>query len=807
MVVEEKRETGEENIQVPDTLPVLPIKKSVIFPFMIVPIVVKTESLVRMVDETLAVQKMIGVFTQKDPSQEEVGLKDLFSVGTAALIYKMLRLPDGSIRLLVQGVARIRIEKVLQEKPHLLAKIGVLEEIEKRSNRIDILMRSTRSSFEKLVDASNTIPDELKIVALNIDEPGRLADLVASNLPVGPAEKQAILEEQDPELRLERLAGLLARELQLTELGRKIESEVKTEINKEQRQYYLRQQLRAIQRELGETDEKTQELEELRQKIEKVGMSEEAKDAALKELDRLEKMPPAAAEYTVARTYLDWLTGLPWRKVDGGDIDISRAAKILDEDHYDLEKVKERILEFLAVRKLKRDSKGPILCLVGPPGVGKTSLGKSIARALGRKFHRISLGGMRDEAEIRGHRRTYIGALPGRIIQGIRTVKSRNPVFMLDEIDKIGVDFRGDPASALLEVLDPEQNAAFSDHYLSVPFDLSQVMFITTANLLEPIPPVLRDRMEVLELPGYTNREKLMIAKRYLVERQLTENGLTPKQLKFTDAALSRIICEYTREAGVRNVEREIAKVCRKVATRVARGRTKVVTLKRGDVPAFLGPEKFISETAERKDDVGVATGLAWTSAGGTILFVEAVAMPGKGGLILTGSLGQVMKESAQAALSLVRSRAEKLGTSKDFFSEHDFHIHVPAGATPKDGPSAGVTIFAALVSLVSGRKTAHDVGMTGEITLRGRVLPVGGIRQKAHAAQRAGLRKLIVPARNRNDVEELPPEIKKQLKFIFVETVDEAIQHALRPAGGAKSRRAAPRSGAASRRRKGRRA
>ncbi len=642
-------------------------------------------------------------------------------------------------------------------------------------------MNTAKDMFRQMAQLSPQIPEEAVNFMASINNPAHLADLLVSSLNMPMQERQRFLEMTDPVQRLRELIPLLSREIQVLELTQKIQEQARQELDKAQREFILRQQLREIQKELGETPEA--EIEELRQKIEAAGMPEDVKEVALRELDRLSKMHPASAEYTVSRTYLDWLVSLPWNKVTEDNLDIANAKRVLDEDHYDLDDVKDRLLEFLAVRKLKQDTKGPILCFVGPPGVGKTSLGQSIARALGRKFVRISLGGIRDEAEIRGHRRTYVGALPGRIIQGLRQAGTKNPVFMLDEVDKLGIDFRGDPAAALLEVLDPEQNHSFVDHYLDVPFDLSQVLFICTANITDTIPPALLDRMEVIRLPGYSHEEKLQIAKRYLVPRNLKEHGLTEDNLEFTDEALSTIIKQYTREAGVRNLNREIANVCRKVARRVAEGNTEKVIVTPEVVPEFLGPPKFIEEIAERQPQVGVATGLAWTPFGGSVLFVETTKMPGKGSLTITGHLGEIMKESAQAALSYVRSRSEQLGIPEDFFSKHDIHIHVPAGAIPKDGPSAGITMATALASLATERPVRHDIAMTGEITLTGRILPVGGIKEKVLAAKEAGITEIILPAQNEKDLVEIPEHIRNSLRFHFVENMDEVLEIALLPA------------------------
>jgi ATP-dependent Lon protease len=690
---------------------------------------------------------------------------------------------DGTQRVIVQGLERIRAKRFLQSDPYFVAEVEVLEVppyVSGSDLEVEALLRTLRSLFQKAVELASYLTNELKNAVMSIRDPSVVADLIAANLNVKVQEKQEVLETVDLKERLRKVHFLLAREVQILELGNKIQSQVKEDIDRAQREYYLREQLKAIKRELGELDDHAQEIKQLKERIEAAQMPEEARKAAEKELERLSRMPPASAEYTVSRTYLDWLIELPWSKSTEDNLDIAHARQVLDEDHYDLEKVKRRILEYLAVRKLKNDMKGPILCFVGPPGVGKTSLGKSIARAMGRKFVRISLGGIRDEAEIRGHRRTYVGALPGKIIQGIKRAGVNNPVFMLDEVDKIGIDFRGDPAAALLEVLDPEQNHAFSDHYIDVPFDLSKVLFIATANVLDTVPPALRDRMEVLELPGYTDDEKLMIAKNHLIPRQLQEHGLTEEDLEFEDDAIITIINSYTREAGVRNLEREIAAICRQVAKEVAEGKREKVIVRKDNVYKFLGPEKFYPEVAERITTPGIATGLAWTPTGGDIIFIEATRMKGRKGLILTGHLGEVMKESAQAALSYVRSKARDFGINEDFFAKSDIHIHVPAGAIPKDGPSAGIAIFVALVSLLTNRPVKSDVAMTGEITLRGQVLPVGGIKEKVLAGKRAGIKTIILPKRNEKDVEELPDHVKQGLKFYFIQRAEEALDVAL---------------------------
>jgi len=767
---------------IPRDLPILPLRGTVLFPHVILPILVGQEKSIRLVDEVVVGNRMIGVVALKEQEAQDPRPDDLFPLGTAAVIAKMLKLPDGTISIMVQGLERIRLGQMTQTEPYYRAAVVPLPDHEVRDQEVEALVLNLRRLFQEAVDLSPNLPAELAIMALNIDEGGMLADMIASNLNLSMEEKQEVLEITEIKPRLRRVTELLTRQLESLELSHQIQDQVKAGMDKSQREYYLREQLKAIQQELGEGDERTQEAEELRRRINETPLPDEVREVALRELGRFARMPPAAAEYSVVRTYLEWLLDLPWLKGTEDRLDIAAAEQILSQDHYNLEKVKKRILEYLAVRKLKKDMKGPILCFVGPPGVGKTSLGHSIAAALGRKFIRISLGGIRDEAEIRGHRRTYVGALPGRIIQSIRKAGSNNPVFMLDEVDKIGADFRGDPSSALLEVLDPEQNTTFSDHYLELPFDLSRVMFIATANILDPIPAALRDRMEVLELPGYTASEKLHIARRYLIPKQLEAHGLTAAQLTVTDDAVHEIISSYTREAGVRNLEREIATICRAVAKQVSEGRTDPVTITVEGLRPLLGPVKFFSEVAERTAQPGVATGLAWTPAGGEIIFVEATKMPGKGNLILTGHLGEVMKESAQAALSTIRSRSRELDLAEDFFLKQDIHIHVPAAAIPKDGPSAGITMYTALLSLVTGRPVQSEVGMTGEITLRGQVLPVGGIKEKALAAKRAGLKAIVLPERNANDLEDTPDEVRQGIEFRFIRTVDQVPEMALVP-------------------------
>ncbi len=774
--------------QLPSELFILPTKGIVVYPYLIMPLMITDQRYANLIDEALMGGKTIGLVAQKNQEAESPSPADIFRVGTAATILKMLRFPDGSVRFLVQGLSRIEIKSFAKTEPFLVARVDYIEDQLDKSVELEALVRNILDLLRKMVAIAPYLSDELQVPALNTEDPSKLADLVAANLNISLQQKQEILETFNVRQRLHKLVQHLNKEVEVLELSRKIQSQAAQELGKAQKEFLLREQLKAIQKELGESDERTAELEEFKKKIEEARLSKEALEAAHKELDRLGHMNPASAEYTVSRSYLDWLVNLPWSKSTVDTLDIKSARKVLDEDHYDLEKVKERILEYLAVRKLKADTKSPILCFVGPPGVGKTSLGMSIARALGRKFQRISLGGMHDEAEIRGHRRTYIGALPGRILQGIRRAGSNNPVFMLDEVDKIGQDFRGDPASALLEVLDPEQNFSFSDHYLEVPFDLRKVMFITTANILDPIPPVLRDRMEVIEIPGYTDLEKLNIAKKYLIPKELENHGLKAEQLVIQDEALKDIINDYTRESGLRNLDREIATVCRKVAKKIAGGEAKKVTVKNNNLVEYLGPPKFYQELVDRVSKVGVVPGVAWTQTGGEILFIEATKMPGKKSLTLTGHLGEVMKESAQIALSYVRSTASRWGISEDFFENFDIHLHVPAGSIPKDGPSAGVTMATAIASLLAGKKARPLLAMTGEMTLRGQVLPIGGLKEKALAAYRAGIKTLILPKQNEKDMEEIPEEIKKKVKFVFVDTVDEVLELALDLARGKKN-------------------
>ncbi len=770
----------EKELHIPEQLPVIPVRNTVFFPHQFIPLAIGRPKSLRLIEHALRENTLIGVIAQKEGAIDDPDPDDLYKVGTVAKILKVIDLPDGSKSAFIQGISRFRVKQFIQTEPLVMADIEVIDEIYPIDDlKVEALATNLKNLFQRASDLAPEITTEHQAMVANLRDPGVIADLVIAftNLPV--EEKQEILEIPDVEKRLERVTYLFNRYLQTLELGKKIQSEVQDEISKSQREMYLRQQLKAIQKELGEFEE-TSDIGELKKRLEEADLPDEVRKVAEKELDRLSRMHPASAEYTVSRTYLEWLIDLPWKKSTTDNLDIEQVQKKLDSDHYGLEKVKKRILEYLAVRKLKQDMRGPILCFVGPPGVGKTSLGRSIAEALGRKFVRISLGGVRDEAEIRGHRRTYIGALPGRIIQGIKRAGSNNPVFMLDEIDKIGQDFRGDPSAALLEVLDPEQNNQFSDHYLEVPFDLSRVMFIATANMQDTIIPALRDRMEIIEIPSYIEEEKVEIARQFLVPKQIKEHGLSDAHIEFTDDALHRIVRAYTREAGVRNLERQIAAICRGVAKEVASGKTEKTIVNAEMVPKFLGPEKYFSEVAERIDEPGVATGLAWTPMGGDILFVEATKMEGKGKLILTGQLGDVMKESAQAALSYIRAHAIELEVDPKFYENFDIHIHVPAGAIPKDGPSAGVTIFIALLSLLTGRLVKNDVAMTGEITLRGKVLPVGGIKEKVLAAHRSGIKKVILPERNEADLEEIPETVKKELTFIFVKKMSEVIKHAL---------------------------
>ncbi len=774
--------TDEEKISIPATLPVLLVRDIVFFPFMAQPLFVGREKSKRAIDQSLSTHRLILLLTQKDPSIEEPKIEELYNVGTVGMILRMLKLPDGRIRIFVQGLTRAKVEKFVSTDPYFEANISLLqdEDYDKESMELVALMRSVRSSFEKAINLGKQLPPEFVILISNIDDPGKLADITSSNLELKVPEAQEILQMTNPIERLKKVYQYLEKEIEVLELQQHIAQQAKGEIDKSQREYFLRQQLKTIQQELGETSELQEEIKQMREKLEKLKMPKEAREEVEKQIKKLERMHPDAAETAVVRNYLEWMLELPWNKSTKDNLDINRAKKILDEDHYGLEKVKERILEILSVKKLNKKMKGPILCFVGPPGVGKTSLGKSIARALGRKFVRMSIGGVRDEAEIRGHRRTYVGALPGRIIQGLRQANSNNPVFMLDEVDKIGADYRGDPSSALLEVLDPEQNFSFRDHYLGVPFDLSKVMFITTANILDTIHPAFLDRMEVIHLPGYTEEEKIEIAKRHLLPKQIKENGLKPEMVQISDGAIRKVIAQYTREAGVRNLERQLASLCRKIAKSVAEGKREPFKITEGNLHKFLGPPKLFKDQLLERSQVGVATGLAWTATGGDIIFVETTIMKGKGSLILTGSLGDVMKESAQAALSYTKSRAKELGIDESFFADKDIHVHIPEGAIPKDGPSAGITIAVSMASAFSGIPVRRDVAMTGEITLRGSILPVGGIKEKVLAARRAGIKEIILPEENSKDLEEIPPKIKKEMKFKLVREIKDALEYAL---------------------------
>ena len=788
---EDVLEDRDKKLHVPKELPILMLRDIVVFPYMVIPLFVGREKSKNAIDYSLSSNRMILLLTQKNMEIEEPKRRDIYDVGTVALIMRMLKLPDGRMRILAQGLVRARIGNLDEMKPFYTAEVKVIPEPEEAEKSIEIeaLVRNTRTGLEKASSLGKDIPPEVMILSANIDEPGRLADLTAANLELKVNEAQRILEIEDPFQRLKKTYELLTRELELLDIQSRISIEAKGEMDKLQKQYFLKQQLKAIQKELGEGSDIQEEIEVYTKALAKLKVSQEVKDELDKQIKRLSQMHPESAETAVVRNYLDWMFDLPWNKSTVDNLDLKGAMRILDEDHYGLDKVKERIIEYLGVRKLSKKIKGPILCFVGPPGVGKTSLGRSIARALGRKFIRISLGGVRDEAEIRGHRRTYVGALPGKIIQGLRRCKSDNPVFMMDEVDKIGADFRGDPSSALLEVLDPEQNYSFRDHYLGVPYDLSKVMFITTANLLDPIQPAFRDRMEVLRLPGYTEEEKLQIALRHLVPKQIKEHALTEEMISFTRGAVKKIISLYTREAGVRNLEREIASVCRKVARKVAEGRKAPTKITSQSIEKYLGPPKIFKDQLLQKDRVGVATGVAWTATGGEMLFVETIKMTGKGNLSLTGSLGDVMKESAQAALSYSRAYAAQLGIDSQIFSKNDFHIHIPEGAIPKDGPSAGVTIATSLISVCTDFKVKRDVAMTGEITLRGHVLPVGGVKEKVLAAQRAGVKRMILPLPNKKDMADIPSKTKKEMQFIFVESINEAFEHALVKKAGQKTK------------------
>jgi ATP-dependent Lon protease len=767
----------------PEALPVLPLRDTVPFPETLAPLAVDQERSIQLIDDVLGTNRMLVMVASQDPEKMEPGPEDLYAVGVVGAVARMVKIPDGSLRILVQGMQRVKLGPFVTEQPYMVARIGELPDVAEPSPELEALSHNVQRTFSEIVEQIPYLPEELQLAVANIDDPSILGHLIAGALRIGVEEKQKLLEEVDVGQRLRHLSRILARELEVVQLGTQIQSQVQSEMEKGQREFFLRQQMKAIQEELGEEDEQQAEANELREKIEAAELPEQALKAAERELSRLEKLPPAAAEHGVIRTYLEWLVELPWSKVTTDNLDLAHARKVLDADHYDLEKIKDRILEYLAVRKLNPSSPGPILCFVGPPGVGKTSLGKSIAKALGREFERISVGGVRDEAEIRGHRRTYIGAMPGTIVRALRDAGSRNPVFMIDEIDKMGADFRGDPASAMLEVLDPAQNDSFRDHYLDLEFDLSDVVFIATANVLETIPGPLLDRMETIELAGYTLEEKRQIARRYLVGRQIEANGLKPSQIEITDAALTAIIEEYTREAGVRNLERQIGTVCRKVARRVAEGKAEgKVRISGKKARELLGRRRVFAEQRRRTKVPGVATGLAWTPTGGDVLFIEATAMPGSGKLTITGQLGEVMKESAQAALSYVRGHCAEIApeVGDDWFAKHDVHVHVPAGAVPKDGPSAGVAMAVALSSLIAARPVRNDVAMTGEVTLTGQVLPIGGLKEKSLAAQRAGIKQVIVPSRNEGDVGEIPEHELGRLEFVYVDEVSQALAAAL---------------------------
>jgi ATP-dependent Lon protease len=781
-LVKAEQTPEQQQITIPDVLPVLPMPDIVVFPYMIVPLFVNRERSAKAVDQALAENRMIMLVSQKDPNIDEPKAADLYDFGTVSVIMRMLKMPDGRVRILVQGFSRAQVEFFDESNPYISAKIQPRAEpqVTAATPELEALIRNVKSTLERMVSLGKNISPDLVAIAANLDDPGRLSDLVASNLDLKVDKAQEVLQLIDPIDRLRRVHQLMTKETEVLEIQNDINTQARGEMDKTQREFYLRQQMKAIQQELGEGNELQEEIEQYREKLKKAKMPKEVQEEADRQLGRLERMHPDAAETATLRNYLDWMVSLPWSKSTKDNLDLKKAQQILDEDHYGLGKIKDRIIEHLAVRKLKKDSKGPILCFVGPPGVGKTSLGKSIARALGRKFVRMSLGGVHDEAEIRGHRRTYVGAMPGRVIQSIHQAGTNNPVFMMDEVDKIGADFRGDPSSALLEVLDPEQNFAFRDNYLNVPFDLSNVMFVTTANMLDPIQPAFRDRMEIIQLSGYTEEEKLEIAKRHLIPKQIEQHGLKKTQINFTDEGIRSMINLYTQEAGLRNLEREIAAVCRKVAKQVATGEKKVRKIHTDNLDQFLGRPKIFQEELLKRDQIGVATGLAWTPVGGDVLFVEATAMKGRGGLTLTGQLGDVMKESAQAALSYARSHAKEFGISEDFFSKNDIHVHVPEGAIPKDGPSAGVTMATAILSLLTGKAVHRKIAMTGEITLRGEVLPVGGIKEKVLAARRAKIDTVILPSLNKRDLEDVNETIRKEMRFILVDDIKSVFKAAL---------------------------
>lgn len=769
-------------VEIPDQISILPLRNSVLFPGSIIPIDVGRRKSVRLVEEAIAKERpVIGILTQRDARTEDPTEGDMYSVGCAARILKVIKLAKDNFSVILQGVSRISIKEYSQHEPFIIARVNAIPDPTSSDVELDALVMNLKDIAKRVIKLMPELPKEAGALVDSVTEPGQLADLITSNLDIQVEEKQDVLETFDVKTRMRKVLQFLSRQLEVLKVREKINTQVQEEMGRNQREYVLRQQLKAIKEELGELDESGGDLDEFKEKIREAKMPPEVEKVAMKQFERLKVMQPSSAEYTVTRTYLEWLVELPWAISTEDKLDIQEARDILNSDHYDLEKVKKRILEYLAVRKLKADKKGPILCLVGPPGVGKTSLGRSIAKAMGRKFIRISLGGVRDEAEIRGHRRTYVGSLPGRIIQGVKKVGTNNPIFMLDELDKIGHDFRGDPAAALLEVLDPEQNFSFSDHYLEVPFDLSRVMFLATANVIDPVPAALKDRLEIIDLPGYTREEKLHISRQFLVPKQLEEHGISSEQLEVSDDAVGEIVDSYTREAGVRNLEREVGSVCRGVAVKVAEGQVKdKIIITAADLPEFLGPQKYMPEVAERTAEPGVATGLAWTPVGGDILFIEATRMPGKGSLVLTGQLGEVMKESAQAAMSFVRSKAKWLGIEENFLEKTDIHVHIPAGAIPKDGPSAGVTMFVALASMLTSKPVRPDVAMTGEITLRGTVLPVGGIKEKVLAAHRAGIKRVIMPDRNQKDIVDVPPQARKEMEFFFVKRMDELLPLAL---------------------------
>ena len=785
---EQQQHAEELGDELPARLPALPLKETVVFPESMTPLAIGQERSIKLIDDVIGGDRLLALIAVKNGDAETPGWDDLYEIGTAAVVHKMIRVPDGTLRVLVQGIRRVRLERRVLEDPYLVGEF--VEEPDQETKEVEALTRNVQSLFSRIIGLAPYLPEELQIAAANVDDPSALCHLVASTLRLKTEEKQKLLELVDVDARLREVSLILNRELEVFELGTKIQSQVQSELEKGQREFFLRQQMKAIQEELGEADPEQAEMAELRERLEALDLPEDIAKAAFRELGRLERLPAAAAEYGVIRTYLDWIVTLPWNVTTTDNLDLVRAREILDEDHYDLEKVKDRIIEHLAVSKLRNDPSGQILCFVGPPGVGKTSLGQSIARTLERKYARLSVGGVRDEAEIRGHRRTYIGAMPGSIIRALRDAESMNPVLLVDEIDKMGSDVRGDPSSAMLEVLDPEQNKAFRDHYLDLPFDLSKVLFICTANTTDTIPGALLDRMDVISLSGYTEDEKLGIAKRYLVPKQIEAHGLKPEQFTISDKALRLVIREYTREAGVRGLERRIADLCRKAARKVAEGFAGKVRVDERRVRASLGPRRFSGEVRRRTADPGVATGLAYTAAGGDILFIEAQAYPGKGKLTITGQLGEVMQESAQAALSWVRSHTDQVGVSETWFAEHDVHIHVPAGAIPKDGPSAGVAMATALASLVRGTPIASDVGMTGEITLTGQVLPIGGVREKVLAAQRAGLKRVILPRENEVDLEDLPAETRRELEFVLVDSIEQVFDVAFDGRGNGATRR-----------------